>query len=194
MLLLQKHFLLIKNINKQFFFYSHTYFHLFLGGYILFNSWFLAVTTRTAGFNSIYIAGLSSAGLILVLIHMYLAHYPFTIIMRSSNEDVKKKHEKESKFQISKLMLWDMMCVILPWYLITAIEKYHMGDFSFNVLFEVISGYGTVGLSCSYSNASFCAQWSVPSKLIIIWVMIMGRHREMPDTIDAAFHDEISDD
>lgn len=90
--------------------------------------------------------------------------------------------------------MWDMMCVIIPWYLITAIEGYHQGNFSFNVLFEIISGYGTVGLSVSYSNASFSAQWSVPSKLVVIFVMLMGRHREMPDTIDAAFHDEVSDD
>ena len=161
---------------------------------MFFNCFFQAVTTRTAGFNSINIAGLSTAGLIQILLHMYLSHYPFTIIMRSSNEDVKKRHEKKSKFQIRKLMLWDLMSVILPWYVITAIEGYHMGDYAFQTLFEVISGYGTVGLSDSTTNASFSASWSVPSKLMIIFVMLMGRHREMPDSIDAAFHDEVEED
>ena len=90
--------------------------------------------------------------------------------------------------------MWDIMCVIVPWYVITAIEGYREGQFSFNTIFEIISGYGTVGLSVSYSNASFSGQWSVLSKLVIIFVMLMGRHREMPDTIDAAFHDEFEDD
>ncbi|GJP80345.1 hypothetical protein CLOP_g10558 [Closterium sp. NIES-67] len=68
----------------------------------------------------------------------------------------------------------------------------------FKVIFEIISAYGNVGLSlgngCPTSNPdctdappySFSGTWSVLSKLIVILVMLLGRHRGLPDNIDAA--------
>ncbi|CAI5966917.1 unnamed protein product [Closterium sp. NIES-65] len=68
----------------------------------------------------------------------------------------------------------------------------------FKVIFEIISAYGNVGLSlgnsCPTSNPdctdappySFSGSWSVLSKLIVILVMLLGRHRGLPDNIDAA--------
>ncbi|KAK9351178.1 cation transport protein-domain-containing protein [Lipomyces doorenjongii] len=62
-------------------------------------------------------------------------------------------------------------------------------DFSiFNVLFEVVSAYGTVGLSLGYPNTttSFSAQFTVLSKLVIVAMMIRGRHRGLPYALDRA--------
>ncbi|KAK9376381.1 cation transport protein-domain-containing protein [Lipomyces chichibuensis] len=62
-------------------------------------------------------------------------------------------------------------------------------DFSiFNILFEVVSAYGTVGLSLGYPNTttSFSAQFSVISKLVIVAMMIRGRHRGLPYALDRA--------
>ncbi|CAI7768886.1 unnamed protein product [Closterium sp. NIES-54] len=68
----------------------------------------------------------------------------------------------------------------------------------FKVIFEIISAYGNVGLSlgnsCPTSNPdctdappySFSGSWSVLSKLLVILVMLLGRHRGLPDNIDAA--------
>lgn len=58
----------------------------------------------------------------------------------------------------------------------------------FNVIFEVISGYGCVGISIGLPNAaySFCGGWHVLSKLILCAVMIRGRHRGLPVAIDRA--------
>jgi hypothetical protein len=53
-------------------------------------------------------------------------------------------------------------------------------DFTyFKIFFEVASAFGNVGLSLGYPelSVSFSAMFSVPSKLLIIGVMIMGRHR-----------------
>jgi hypothetical protein len=53
-------------------------------------------------------------------------------------------------------------------------------DFTyFKVFFEVASVFGNVGLSLGYPglNASFCAMFSLPSKILIILVMILSRHR-----------------
>lgn len=62
-------------------------------------------------------------------------------------------------------------------------------DYSvFNVVFEVISAYGCVGISVGLPNVaySFCGGWHVFSKLILCAVMIRGRHRGLPVAIDRA--------
>ena len=62
-------------------------------------------------------------------------------------------------------------------------------DYSvFNVIFEVISAYGCVGISIGLPNAaySFSGGWHVLSKLILCAVMIRGRHRGLPVAIDRA--------
>ncbi|KAL8810115.1 MAG: hypothetical protein Q9223_006049 [Gallowayella weberi] len=59
---------------------------------------------------------------------------------------------------------------------------------AFNIIFEVISAYGTVGLSVGVPTAaySFSGDWHVLSKLILIAVMLRGRHRGLPVAIDRA--------
>ena len=62
-------------------------------------------------------------------------------------------------------------------------------DYSvFNVIFEVISAYGCVGISVGLPNVaySFCGGWHVLSKLILCAVMLRGRHRGLPVAIDRA--------
>lgn len=58
----------------------------------------------------------------------------------------------------------------------------------FNVVFEVVSGYGCVGISVGLPNQaySFCGGWHKFSKLILCAVMLRGRHRGLPVAIDRA--------
>ncbi|KAK4697010.1 Trk/Ktr/HKT type cation transporter, partial [Lecanoromycetidae sp. Uapishka_2] len=58
----------------------------------------------------------------------------------------------------------------------------------FSVLFEIVSAYGTVGLSLGYPNidASLSAEFNVISKLVIIAMQIRGRHRGLPYELDRA--------
>lgn len=59
----------------------------------------------------------------------------------------------------------------------------------FNVMFEVVSAYGPVGLSTGLPGGrteSFSGGWRRASKLILCAVMIRGRHRGLPATIDRA--------
>jgi len=58
----------------------------------------------------------------------------------------------------------------------------------FNVIFEVVSGYGCVGISTGvpWAAYSFSGAWHVVSKLILCAVMIRGRHRGLPVAIDRA--------
>jgi len=58
----------------------------------------------------------------------------------------------------------------------------------FAILFEVISAYGTVGLSIGYGSlaTSLSAVFHPFSKFCIIVLMILGRHRGLPLSLDRA--------
>lgn len=86
--------------------------------------------------------------------------------------------------------LW-YICVGLFIICIAEGSKLQKQDFRFSifaVLFEIISAYGTVGMSLGYSDTdcSLSAKFNVVSKLVIIAMMIRGRHRGLPYAIDRA--------
>lgn len=58
----------------------------------------------------------------------------------------------------------------------------------FSILFEIVSAYGTVGLSLGYpnTNQSFSAQFTKLSKLVIVALLIRGKHRGLPNSLDRA--------
>jgi Trk-type K+ transport system membrane component len=58
----------------------------------------------------------------------------------------------------------------------------------FNIIFEVVSAYGCVGISVGvpWAAYSFCGAWHTGSKLILCAVMLRGRHRGLPVAIDRA--------
>ncbi|KAK0714269.1 cation transport protein-domain-containing protein [Apiosordaria backusii] len=58
----------------------------------------------------------------------------------------------------------------------------------FNVIFEVVSAYGCVGISVGvpYDSYSFCGGWHPASKLVLCAVMLRGRHRGLPVALDRA--------
>ncbi|KAM7220809.1 Cation transport domain containing protein [Rhypophila decipiens] len=58
----------------------------------------------------------------------------------------------------------------------------------FNVIFEVVSAYGCVGISVGLPNESysFSGSWHVASKLVLCAVMLRGRHRGLPVALDRA--------
>ncbi|KAE8355361.1 cation transport protein-domain-containing protein [Aspergillus coremiiformis] len=59
---------------------------------------------------------------------------------------------------------------------------------TFNIIFEVVSAYGCVGVSVGFpgKNSSFCGSWHTISKLILAAVTLRGRHRGLPVAIDQA--------
>ncbi|GAB1199223.1 hypothetical protein APSETT444_008569 [Aspergillus pseudonomiae] len=59
---------------------------------------------------------------------------------------------------------------------------------TFNIIFEVVSAYGCVGVSVGIPgrNSSFCGGWHTISKLILAAVTLRGRHRGLPVAIDQA--------
>jgi Trk-type K+ transport system membrane component len=95
--------------------------------------------------------------------------------------------------QIQGQLAHDIWWLVLAVLVITTIET---GNFLqdpitysvFNVLFEVVSAYGTVGISVGLPTAaySFSGGWHTASKLVLCLVMLRGRHRGLPVALDRA--------
>lgn len=90
-------------------------------------------------------------------------------------------------------MTHDLWLLVLAVFTISVIETRHFLEdpvtFStFNILFEVVSAYGTVGISTGLPTAaySFSGGLYTGSKLVLCLVMLRGRHRGLPVALDRA--------
>ncbi|KAI0827486.1 TrkH-domain-containing protein [Hypoxylon sp. FL0890] len=95
--------------------------------------------------------------------------------------------------QIRGQLSHDLWWLVLAVLLIVIIETKHFLEdpvtFSvFNVVFEVVSAYGCVGISIGLPTAaySFSGGLYPGSKLVLCAVMIRGRHRGLPVALDRA--------
>jgi hypothetical protein len=75
-------------------------------------------------------------------------------------------------------------------FLICSFDSYHMAPVDptitvFRVIFEVVSAFGGCGLSMGHPSvaSSFATVLTVPSKIILILTMCMGRHRGLLDSM-----------
>ncbi|KAK4162301.1 cation transport protein-domain-containing protein [Cladorrhinum sp. PSN259] len=95
--------------------------------------------------------------------------------------------------QIHGQLAHDLWWLILAILVIVTINTSHFladpVNFSvFNVIFEVVSAYGCVGISVGLPNQSysFSGSWRGASKLVLCVVMLRGRHRGLPVALDRA--------
>lgn len=112
---------------------------------------------------------------------------------RMTNGGIKESRSYFVRQQLRGQLAHDLWWIVVAVLSITIVET---GQFDrdpvsysvFNVMFEVISAYGCVGISVGLPNVaySFCGGWHVLSKLILCAVMIRGRHRGLPVAIDRA--------
>ena len=96
---------------------------------------------------------------------------------------------QQLRSQLSHDLWWIVLAVLFICIIETSsFERDPISYSVFNVLFEVVSGYGCVGISVGLPNEaySFSGGWHVVSKLILCAVMIRGRHRGLPVAIDRA--------
>ena len=172
---------------------------------------FQAASTRTAGFAVVNIANLHPAIQVSYLIMMYISVFPIAISMRRTNvyeerslgiyasADERAEDGSEPSYvgaHLRRQLSFDLWYVFLGLFIIAIveggrIENNKADDYAFtlfSVLFEIVSAYGTVGLSLGFpnTNASFSAQFKVLSKLVIIAMQIRGRHRGLPYELDRA--------
>lgn len=174
---------------------------------------FQASATRTAGFSVISLSELHPATQVSYLIMMYISVFPIAISMRRTNvyeerslgvysqedEDEDEETDTNSKdpsyvgAHLRKQLSFDLWYIALGLFFIAIVEgtRLQMNNNAFtlySVLFEIISAYGTVGLSLGYPgfNTSFSGQFKPLSKLIIVAMQIRGRHRGLPYKLDRA--------
>ncbi|KAH4598691.1 potassium transporter [Parastagonospora nodorum] len=167
---------------------------------------FQAAATRTAGFAVVNIAELHPAIQVSYLVMMYISIFPIAMSMRQTNvyeekslgvwADTDDSDEQNSYLghHLRRQLSFDLWFVFLGFFLIAIIEGARLENtneyaFSlFSVLFEIVSAYGTVGLSLGFpnTNPSFSGQFRTLSKLIIIAMQIRGRHRGLPYALDRA--------
>jgi Trk-type K+ transport system membrane component len=177
-------------------------------GFRFLDGLFQAASTRTAGFAVVNLADLHPAIQVSYLIMMYISIFPIAISLRQTNVYEEKSlgvwsssEEQDPATQSSYLgthlrrqLSFDLWYVFLGFFLIAIIEGNRLentNDYAFtlfSVLFEIVSAYGTVGLSMGYpgANTSFSGQFRTLSKLIIIAMQLRGRHRGLPYALDRA--------
>ncbi|SPO04532.1 related to TRK-1 potassium transporter TRK-1 [Cephalotrichum gorgonifer] len=168
---------------------------------------FQASSTRTAGFSCFPINLIHPAVQTLTMIMMYISVYPIAISIRGTNVYEEKSlgvyqepadTDWKSRDTVSYIgthlrrqLSFDLWFVFLGLFILAITEASKLEEKKFNmfdVLFEVVSAYGTVGLSMGYgtTNTSLVAQFTTGGKLIIIAMMIRGRHRGLPYGLDRA--------
>lgn len=168
---------------------------------------FQAASTRTAGFAAVNMSDLHPAMPVLYMIMMYISVFPIAISIRRTNVYEEKSlgvyHDGSAEDEndasalsyvsshLRRQLSFDLWYVFLGFFILVISEgdkiMAHKFDM-FAVLFEVVSAYGTVGLSIGATgiNASLCSQFSVVGKLVIVAMQIRGRHRGLPYGLDRA--------
>jgi trk system potassium uptake protein TrkH len=155
-------------------------------------SLFASVTARTAGFNTIDYSVLQPATIFLTIILMLIGASPggtgggiktttVTVVIMNLWSTIKgrkdtvmfKRRVPEALISRSFVVL-ALAVIFINIITLVIIDIEHTGFQK--TMFEVVSAFGTVGLSTGDGGArSFCATFSDPSKIIIIFTMLAGR-------------------
>ncbi|KAE8138175.1 cation transport protein-domain-containing protein [Aspergillus pseudotamarii] len=178
----------------------------FSPGLRLVDGLFQIASTRTAGFSITSLGALHPAVQVSFVVMMYISAFPIAIAIRKTNvyeekslgiyDDEDKPNPHGLAAHIQRQLGFDLWYVMLGFFLISVtegkrIQQTHGHDLAFSLfplLFEIVSAYGTVGLSLGYpkTETSLSAQFNPVSKLIIIAMQVRGRHRGLPHALDHA--------
>lgn len=172
------------------------------------DSLFQAASTRTAGFSVVDISGLRPGTLVCYLVLMYISVFPIAISVRRTNVyeersvgvyfDTEKEQGENSKkpssvgIHLRRQLGTDLWYIFLGFFIISIVEGDRLSSSQepsftiFAVLFEIVSAYGTIGLSLGdpQTSTSFVGGFQTLSKLVIMAMQIRGRHRGLPYALD----------
>ena len=137
-------------------------------------AFFHSVSARTAGFSTYPIGDFTNAGLFVLCILMFVGASPGSTIQEARAMFNKKQVSafrrgiaKGTVTSASIITLLSMAVVCIGTFLLCVLDP----EFTFiQVLFEVVSAFGTVGLSTGITPTL-----SVASKMVIIIIMFIGR-------------------
>ncbi len=155
------------------------------------SAFFQSVTPRTAGYNTISQDAMTPASKLVTMVLMFIGASPsgtgggiktttfaivllFTLASISGRREPKVGDRRLAADTIKRavtITVLSVMLVGMAFLAVAAIEGTRGGIFTFeNIFFEVLSAFGTVGLTCGITP-----QLSAVSRLIIIFVMFAGR-------------------
>ncbi|KAL5504726.1 hypothetical protein ACEPAH_7389 [Sanghuangporus vaninii] len=156
------------------------------------------ITVRAAGFATTSLSSYAPAMFVvfgvLCVILMYLDFYPIALSVRATNV-YEGKTLGYLAWHARKQLVFDMWWIGLVLFIFCIIERHKLHDEEnygwftiFALIFEIIYAYAGVGISLGlpYANYSFSGALSTLSKIILVMVMIRGRHRDLPLAIDRA--------
>lgn len=147
---------------------------------------FQSVTSRTAGFNSCDIAGLSAGALLVTMALMFVGASPgstgggiktttvaallATILSEFRQRDCAELHRRTIPYEVVRKAV-TLLCLSLILVLGFAVLLMYVEEKPFvAVLFETVSAFGTVGLSTGLTP-----QLSTEGKLLVTVLMLVGR-------------------
>jgi len=153
----------------------------------LMNSLFLSITPRTAGFNTTDISRLTKPAIIITIILMFIGASPsstgggiktttFATMLFSLKALIRNREEVEafrrtipisSIYKTLNVAFISIIIISLSIFSLSITEK---DKELINIIFEVFSAFGTVGLSLGLTP-----HLSVAGKIIIILTMLVGR-------------------
>ncbi|MEM8830782.1 MAG: TrkH family potassium uptake protein [Cyanobacteria bacterium P01_G01_bin.19] len=150
-------------------------------------AWFQSMSTRTAGFNSIDLGQMTTAGLFITMGFMFIGASPsgtgggiktttFRILYNSTKSVLQGKNNVVLyQREVPSTLILKAVAVVFGTaasiVLVTVIISSIDTEFRFlPILFEVISAFATVGLSTGITSS-----FAVASKVVLVFAMYVGR-------------------
>lgn len=150
-------------------------------------AWFQSVTTRTAGFNTIEISQLSQAAIFVTIVFMFLGASPggtgggiktttLRVLFGATRSVLRGRnyvicHQRQIPQEMILKSVGVLVCSLVVAIAATFLLSISDSNLELiNILFEVVSAFGTVGLSLGVTSSL-----SIFGKLIITVTMFVGR-------------------
>ena len=156
------------------------------GNIDVFQAAFQSVTLRTAGFANFDQDSLSSAGKVMSCLFMFIGGSPistaggiktttiFIIVLclirflqGKSIVAFKREYTRTSILKAMSLVFLSLLNIVVAYIIISSLEPQFSSE---NIIFEVFSAFGTVGLS-----AGITPSLTIGSKIVLIVLMFFGR-------------------
>ncbi len=152
-------------------------------------AYFQSVSTRTAGFSTTNIGSYTDAGLLVMAVLMFIGASPgstgggiktstFFVLLQGVKSAATNKQEKAFKYSVPKeafkkaavITFLGLGIVLLGTFLLLIFEAGNENISFMDALFEMVSAFGTVGLSTGITSGL-----TVASKILSILIMYIGR-------------------
>ncbi len=152
-------------------------------------AFFQSVTARTAGFSTYALGEFTNAGLLIMIVLMFIGASPgstgggiktstFFVLLQGIKSAATNRSEKAFKFSVPKeafkkaavITLMALGIVLCGTYLLLVFEVDNPAVDFMDALFEIVSAFGTVGLSTGITPGL-----SVAGKILSILIMYIGR-------------------